>query len=76
MIMMLSADRSSVTFQEFKRLGRGDIVPLAKYNVMATDVAAKGEILDNLDKFDLMAEDPNFLVQNLKKQTISYSKFE
>jgi hypothetical protein len=43
-------------------LGRGDIVPLAKYNVMATDVAAKGEILDNLDKFDLMAEDPNFLV--------------
>ena len=33
-----------------------------KYNVMATDVAAKGEILDNLDKFDLMAEDPNFLV--------------
>lgn len=76
MIMMLSADRNCVTFEEFKRLGRGDIVPLAKYNVMATNLPDKAEILDNLDKAELLAEDPNFLIECFQKDTISYNKFE
>lgn len=28
---MLSADKKHVTFEDFKKLGKGEIIPLAKY---------------------------------------------
>lgn len=35
MIMMLSSDKDKkyVNFQEFKKLGRGQVIPLAKFDV-------------------------------------------
>lgn len=62
MIEMLSADRRSVSFEDFKKLGRGDIVPLAKYNIMGKDMADKGAIIDNIDQLGLIGEDPALLV--------------
>lgn len=76
MISMLSSDKNYVTFDDFKKLGRGEIVPLAKYKIPDQHMRDKGQILENIAHSDLLADDPSFLVDSLKKEAISYQKFE
>lgn len=62
MISMLSSDKNYVTFDDFKKLGRGEIVPLAKYKIPDQRMRDKGQILENIVHSDLLAEDPSFLI--------------
>ena len=41
MINMLSSDRKSVTFSDFKQLGQGQIVPLANLKMPDSDLKVK-----------------------------------
>ena len=48
MISMISVDGLHVGFDEFKKLGRGDIMPLAKFKIGGKNNKEKEHILKNI----------------------------
>jgi hypothetical protein len=45
MIEMLSGNKKSVNFEEFKKVGRGEVIPLAKYRMPESNQREKSKIL-------------------------------
>jgi hypothetical protein len=48
MISMLSGERKQVTLEDFKKLGRGELVPLAKFRLPDANGPEKEKIMENV----------------------------
>lgn len=69
---MLAVDGKQVVFEEFRKLGKGDIIPLAKYKNNGAVDRNKGALLNNLERNEITNDDPTLLVEYLKAGAISY----
>lgn len=49
MLNMLSSDKKSVSFEEFKKLGQNNILPLANFKMPDADSKVKQEVLNNIE---------------------------
>jgi hypothetical protein len=77
MISMLSGgERKQVTLEDFKKLGRGELVPLAKFKPPDVNGPEKEKIMQNVAQTALINEDPEFLIKCLKRESVSYPRFE
>lgn len=66
--------KRKVTFDDFKRISKGAIIPLAHYKVPDAKWKNKGKILDNIKRSELYSmEYPNRVIMKTKNDnTISY----
>lgn len=58
MVAMLAGGRGGVGFEDFRRLGRGGIVPLAKYKHADQKDKMKSQVLEGVIGSELVEEDP------------------
>ena len=76
MIAMLSSDKKQVTLEDFKKIGKAEIMPLAHFKIPNQRIKKKTTILQNIEKTDLINISPSFVKQKILDGTISFEKFE
>lgn len=77
---MLSSDKKKVTYQDFKKIGKGkgSIIPFADAKIPDKKMKIKEQIYKNIksSQSNLNQQDPDVLVNASRNQIISYKKYE
>ena len=61
MITMLSEDKKQVSFEDFKKIGKAGILPLANYKIPNMQVKKKASILKNIENTELINVKPEYV---------------
>lgn len=59
---MLSSDQNLVSFEDFKKLGKGHILPLANFKIPDSELKAKQQVLFNIEQNGILDEDPQLVI--------------
>lgn len=77
MIDMVSSDKKKVTFEDFKKIGKGSIIPFADIKIPDQKNKQKSAIYNNIKQNqDLYMENPSIIISASKSDIISAEKYE
>ena len=75
MVRMVSTDGNKVVLEDFKKIGKGKIIPLGGVKVPDQNTKTKQTILNNIKNSTISAHDPN-LVSRLQPTELSFAQFQ
>jgi hypothetical protein len=76
MIGMVSTDGKTVVLEDFKKIGKGQIIPFAAIKYPDENTSSKQTILKNMNESGLINFDPEDIIRSEETNIVSFSKFE
>lgn len=75
MISMVSTDGKTVVLEDFKKIGKGQIIPFAAIKYPDENTPIKQNILRNMNESGLINFDPEELIRAEEINAVSFSRF-